>query len=249
MTSLGTLVSGVAHEINNPNSYIMNNAQVFSEVWNDAVRIMDDHYLNNRDLCLAGVPFEEMRKIVPKLLFGINDGAVRIKKIVDNLKDFSRPEKSRLDGKVDINRVIMTSTSILEAHIKKHTNQYLLKCAESIPSPRGSAHQIEQVVINLIMNALQSLPEKKAGVFVYSSHNRKTNTVDIRVRDEGIGIPKEVLNRVTEPFFTTRHDIGGTGLGLSISYAIVKEHGGTLTIKSNEGKGTTVVIKLPLDKQ
>ncbi|RJR16533.1 MAG: PAS domain S-box protein [Nitrospiraceae bacterium] len=246
MTSLGTLVSGVAHEINNPNSFILNNTQVFAEIWEDAVKLLSEHYQSDKSIHLAGIPFSEVRKLAPKLLYGINDGSLRIKNIVDNLKNFSRPDKARMDGKVDINTIIMTSTSILENQIKKFTNNYQVKCEDNLPFVKGSAQQIEQVVINLIMNALQSLPDKEAGISVFTKYNKRANRVEIRVADEGCGIDRKIIDRVTEPFFTTKYDIGGTGLGLSITDSIIREHNGSLIFKSNEGKGTIITVRLPL---
>ncbi|HBH60431.1 MAG TPA: PAS domain-containing sensor histidine kinase [Nitrospiraceae bacterium] len=246
MTSLGTLVSGVAHEINNPNSFILNNTQILAEIWGDAVKILADHYQHDKNLHLAGIAFPEVKKIAPKLLYGINDGSLRIKHIVDNLRNFSRPDKARMDGKVDINTIIMTSTSILENQIKKFTNKFEVRCKEDLPAAKGNAQQIEQVIINLIMNALQSLPHKKAGVSIHTKHNNKTNKIEIKIADQGCGISRKDLDRVTEPFFTTKFEIGGTGLGLSICDTIIRDHNGTLMIKSREGKGTVVTVKLPL---
>ncbi|UCD35013.1 MAG: PAS domain S-box protein [Nitrospiraceae bacterium] len=246
MTSLGTLVSGVAHEINNPNTYIMNNSQTALEIWNEASELLAGVYRSNRDLSLAGIPFGEAKKLMPKLLLGIYDGSVRIRNIVDNLKNFSRPDKSRLDGELAVDRVLMAATSILESQIRKFTTRYHITFEEDLPVLRGSEQQMEQVMINIIMNALLSLPGKEAGVRVSARFNRKRNIVEIRVKDEGTGIPPDVLDHAMEPFFTTRHNSGGTGLGLSISYTIVRDHGGSLLIKSKEGKGTTVTVELPV---
>ena len=96
------------------------------------------------------------------------------------------------------------------------------------------------------MNALQALPDKKCGVRVSAFFDKKLNYVTIRVKDDGIGIPEDILGRVTEPFFTTRIDAGGTGLGLSISYSIVKEHSGMMEFESEPGRGTIAYIKLPV---
>ena len=99
--------------------------------------------------------------------------------------------------------------------------------------------------MNLIMNALQALHHKDCAVSVSTSYNKKADCVVINVRDEGTGMNKDTLARITEPFFTTKQDSGGTGLGLSISYAIIKEHNGTLEFESEPGKGTAATIKLP----
>lgn len=245
MAALGTLVSGIAHEVNNPNSFIMTNAQLLSKVWSDTFKILAEYYRKNGDFSLGGLPFSELHEVIPKLLGGINDGTLRIKGIIDNLRDFARPDRACMDGKVDINKAVMGSTTILNNQIKKYTDNFNIHCKKNIPFVKGSAQQIEQVFINLIMNSLQALPSRACGVLVSTSFNKKSGRVIMQVRDEGVGMPKDVLERITEPFFTTKLDSGGTGLGLSISYAIVKEHNGTLEFESELNKGTTATVKLP----
>jgi PAS domain S-box-containing protein len=246
MTSLGALVSGVAHEINNPNSYIMSNTQVFAKIWKDAIEILKENCHDKKGVLIGGIPFPRLLEIAPKLLIGINDGSVRISNIVNNLKDFSQPQRTDMDGKVNVNKVIMSSRSILDHNIKQFTHSFNVNCNENIPPARGNTQQIEQVIINLIMNALQSLPDKTSEIWVSTSHNQKSNTVEIKVRDKGVGMSEDVLNQVTEPFFTTKADAGGTGLGLSISYAIIKDHKGFMSFNSEKGKGTTVTATLPV---
>jgi PAS domain S-box-containing protein len=246
MTSLGALVSGVAHEINNPNSYIMSNTQVFAKIWKDAVEILKENGHDKRDLLIGGIPFPRLLELAPKLLNGINDGSVRIRNIVDNLKNFTQPQRTDMDGKVNVNKVTMSSRSILDHSIKQSTHNFHVNCTENIPPARGNTQQIEQVIINLIMNALQSLPDMTSEIWLSTSHNKKSNTVEIKVRDTGVGMSDDVLQQVTEPFFTTRADTGGTGLGLSISYAIIKDHTGSMSFKSEKEKGTTVTITLPV---
>ena len=246
MTSLGTLVSGIAHEINNPNSFIMSNAQLLSEVWKDAVQILTEYYLKNGNLSLGGLSYSEVFKVMPKLLNGINEGSIRIKSIIDNLKDFARPDRANMDGKINVNEVVTVSRSILVSQVENFTDNFNILCRKSIPPVRGSSQQIEQVIINLIMNSLQSLPDKNCGVWVSTSFNKKSKHVVIQIKDEGTGMSKDVLERVTEPFFTTKLDSGGTGLGLFISYAIIKEHNGFLEFKSSPNKGTVATIRLPV---
>jgi PAS domain S-box-containing protein len=246
MSALGTLVSGIAHEINNPNSFIMSNAQLLSGIWKDAVKILSEHYHKSGDFSLGGLSFSELSEIMPKLLNGMNDGTVRIKNIIDNLRDFARQDKAGLDGKVDIQKAITASTAIISNQIKKYTDNFNIDCKKDIPIVKGNIQQIEQVLINLIMNSLQALPDKNCKVRISASFNKKSDCVEIEVIDEGVGMSKDVLERITEPFFTTKIDSGGTGLGLSISYAIIKEHNGSLEFESAPGKGTTAVVKLPV---
>ncbi len=247
MSSLGTLASGIAHEINNPNNFIMFNSQLLLDAWKDTVQILEEHYRKNGEFTLGGLSFTEMRGAVPKLLFGITDGSQRIKNIVDNLKDFARPDKPDLNGNIDVNKVITASTSILNNLIRKYTNNFHVHCGKDIPMVKGSTQQIEQVVINLIINSLQALPDREHPIWISSFADHESSCVAIEVKDEGKGMSKEVLARITEPFFTTKLDHGGTGLGLSISYSIINEHKGTLEFESDPGKGTRALIKLPVN--
>ncbi len=245
MTSLGTLASGIAHEINNPNNFIMTNSQMFADIWADAVMILQDHYDEHGDFNLGGLSFSESKEMVPGLLNGITEGARRISNIIKTLKEFSRPVDNRLQEKIDINKAIDFSISILESQVKKYTNSLTFAPGQNIPPVLGNPQQIEQVLINLIQNALQALPDKTCGVTVSSSFDEGSSIILVKIIDEGIGIKKEVVDRITEPFFTTKKKTGGTGLGLYISYSIIKKHGGILDIHSQPGKGTEVIIRLP----
>lgn len=246
MTSIGTLASGVAHEINNPNNFILFNSALLADAWKDSVKILDGYYREHGDFSLGGLPYSEMSEVIPELLAGITDGSRRIKGIVDSLKDFSRPDRAALDGELEVNRAVMAAVSILSSQIMKHTDHFEVSPAEGLPLVKGSSQKIEQVLINLILNALHALPGRKTGVHVRTYHDKEAGEVVIEVRDEGMGMTKEVLERVTEPFFTTRGDNGGTGLGLSISYSIIKEHRGSMDFYSEPGTGTTVSIRLPV---
>ena len=246
MTSLGTLVSGVVHEINNPNSYILSNAQLFADIWKDVVKILSEHYRGKQDFQLAGLWFSKLRKTTPEMLDGIVDGSIRIKNITNTLKNFARPDGAGMDGKVDIRKTIRNSRAILARQIEKFTGKFRVSIENKLPPVKGNSQQIEQVIVNLIMNSLQALPDKNCGVRISASVSNKSGFVLISVKDEGVGMTQDVINRATEPFFTTRLDRGGTGLGLSISYSIIKEHGGTLEFESEPGKGTTVSVKLPV---
>jgi signal transduction histidine kinase len=249
MTSLGTLVSGVAHEINNPNSYIMSNAEMFSEIWKDAVKVLNETTDERKPSELGGIPLREMVQLTPALLEGIKEGSVRIKNIIQGLINFAKPEQSGRDGTIDIEETILSSRAILYNHINNITDKFHIECEKNIPPVQGSSQQIEQVIINLIMNALQALPDRDSEIRISSFYDKKEECVKILVKDDGVGIPDNLIENITEPFFTTRSDDGGTGLGLSISYAIVKDHKGELLFESKEGDGTTATIKLPVKRK
>lgn len=243
MASLGALVSGVAHEINNPNNLIMFNGQMISEAWSDALVILKKYFEENGDFYLGGLSFSEMENASPALLSGIIDGSRRIKNIIDNLKDFARQDTACLNAPVNLNAVILSAASLLGNYIRKKTEHFHYCLEENLPAVKGNAQQIEQVIINLIMNSLQALPDRNHGIRISTCFNNEY--VIFELKDEGCGMTEDVFKRLGEPFFTTKLDSGGTGLGLSISYSIVREHKGFLEFESAPGIGTTVVLRFP----
>jgi PAS domain S-box-containing protein len=246
MTSLGTLASGLAHEINNPNNFIMSNTQIIQQVWSGAVDILLDYSEQKGDFSLGGLSFSEAREVVPKLLRDTIEGSRRIKYITENLKEYSRPKNEQAFTPVSINKVLEFSISILSNQIKKYTDAFGFDPGEDIPFFYGNFQQLEQVFINLVQNALQALPGKAHGVHVVSFYDKKDRFIVVKVKDEGVGMSPKILDRITEPFFTTKQDQGGTGLGLYISYSIIKAHQGVLEYESRPGEGTTVTVKIPL---
>jgi two-component system, NtrC family, sensor kinase len=243
LSSLGTLVSGVAHEINNPNNFIILNAGNIRDVWASASPILESVYNTGDRFDLAGIDFCEVRKDVPRLIKGIMDGAERIRVIVENLKDFVRPVSPALNQSVDLNRVVEAAQIILANMIKKSCDRFEVCLAEQAPVCMGNFQKLEQVVINLVANACQALPDRSRGIRV--STGSIEGTVTLEVADEGSGIAEEHLSKIFDPFFTTKRDSGGTGLGLSISYSIVNEHNGNLTVSSVVGRGTVARLRLP----
>ncbi len=247
MTSLGLLVSGVAHEINNPNNFIMANAQLLSETWTDALKILREYYDENGDFYIGGLPFVKVEKQSQQLFAGIIEGARRINEIVLNLKGFARQERTVSSQYVDVNQVVPTAVSIIHHELIRYTENFNLDLKDGIPLVKWNSQQLGQVVINLLMNACQALPSRERGIWVATGFDASSGQVSISVRDEGGGISRDVRNRIMEPFFTTKLDQGGTGLGLSICHSIVKDNGGTLEFESEPGNGTTFVLRIPVE--
>ena len=246
MVALGTLVSSVAHEINNPNNFIMLNTPILLEAWENARPILEEYYGKNGDFLLGGMNYSQMRENIPMLFSGILDGSARIKQIVDDLKQFVRQDSPDLTQSVDINAVLKSALSLVSNLITKSTNHFRIDYGEGLPAIRGNFQRLEQVIINLIQNACQALPDPHRGIAVLTCYRQDTRTILVSIQDEGIGIPPESLPLVTAPFFTTKQDKGGIGLGLSISSRIVEEHGGKMTFTSEPGRGTTVEVILPV---
>jgi PAS domain S-box-containing protein len=243
MASLGVLVSGVAHEINNPNNFIMLNGRIFSRVWADVQPILRRYYEAHGEFLLGGMPYSEAQPRIGQLIAGIGEGAQRIKHIVQNLRDFARRDTGDLERTVDLNGVVESSITLVRNLIDKSTSRFTLNLAPGLPPLRGNFQQLEQVLINLITNACQALPDRERSIYVET--RLEEGRLRVEVRDQGVGIPEENLRRILDPFFTTKQDTGGTGLGLSISYNIVKNHGGELEIRSRAGEGTTAAVLLP----
>jgi polar amino acid transport system substrate-binding protein len=147
---------------------------------------------------------------------------------------------------VDLNETARTALRLMTTLIEKSTEHLGVTCDDSIPLIRGSAQRIEQVIVNLLMNACQALPGPDRAISLATFVDPGESVVVLEVRDEGTGISPEHLAHLTDPFFTTKRESGGTGLGLSVSAGIVKEHGGSLTFSSLPGAGTTARLTLPI---
>lgn len=245
MASLGILVAGVAHEINNPNGLILLNMPILKEVYQDAEEVLEDRYLNQGDFTLGGLPYSRMRDEVPHLLEEMQEGAYRIKRIVEELKNFARQDNSAATESVHFNAVVQAAVRLVDSSLRASTNRFEAQYAPSLPPVPGNAQRIEQVVVNLILNACQALPDMEHGIILTTLHDQAAGTVVLKLIDEGLGIAPEHIPHLTDPFFTTRRESGGTGLGLSVSATIVKEHNGTLEFESTRGVGTTVTLTLP----
>jgi PAS domain S-box-containing protein len=245
LASLGTLVSGVAHEINNPNNYIRLNAQNLREFWPDIRAILDQAAEAETGLLLRGVSFSTARGMVEDLLKGIEEGSKRIEKLVVNLRDFARGDEGELTDRVDVNAVIDSAVMIVADLIQKSTDFFKVQTTPGLPAVRGSYHQIEQVIINLLTNACQALPSRDRSVQITTRGDLESQSVVVEVVDEGEGVAPQNIARITDPFFTTKRSRGGSGLGLAVSSRIVANHGGTLSFSSEVGRGTRAKIQLP----
>jgi PAS domain S-box-containing protein len=248
MTALGTLVSSVAHEINNPNQLVLMNAQVLADTWQDALGILDAYDQAHGDLRLGGLSYAEMRGTIPALVRDVHDGALRIERIVNDLRDFARPRRVGPQTTFDLNEAVQRALRLLTPLIRRKTARFHVELAESLPPVGGESQQVEQIVVNLVVNALEALPDADAGVSVTTSVEPAGSSAILCIQDEGIGIPPEHLERLYDPFFTTKHESGGTGLGLAITDTLVRAHGGRLTFASQAGQGTRAVVTLPYAK-
>lgn len=245
MVSLGILVSGVAHEINNPNALMGLNIPVIREAWEKALPVLDEYCKEHGDISLGAMTYSEMRGHIPRLLDEMREGSNRIRAIVSDLKAFSRKHDEYEFEPVDVNRVVESAISLVRKHLDDSTEHLDIDLAKDLPRVMGDSQRLEQVVINLLLNASDALLNKRQGIHIETSQDPETHDVRITVSDKGCGIDPDNLPHVTDPFFTTKRTSGGTGLGLSISSGIVGEHRGTIRFNSVLGEGTTVILSIP----
>ncbi|MEE4252575.1 MAG: transporter substrate-binding domain-containing protein [Desulfuromusa sp.] len=246
MTSLGILVSGVAHEINNPNGLIQLSLPQLSKAYQSVEPILNEYYLIHGDFKFGWLNYSRMRQEIPKMLEEMLESSNRIKRIVEDLKDFARRNDSGSDDMVDLNEVIRSALRLVDNALRKATHHFQADYSPTLPKFRGNGHRIEQVVVNLILNACQALTSVEQAIELRTYVREEENMVVFEVRDQGCGLDEETLQRITDPFFTTKRETGGTGLGLSVSDGIVKDHHGRLEFSSQPGQGMVVKLLLPI---
>lgn len=249
MAALGILVSGVAHEINNPNGLILLNIPILRKAQSDCARILERRFAEEGDFLLGGIPYSRMRSELPRLLEEMQEGALRIKRIVNDLKDFARREEGCGRALIDVADAARKAVRLLDAAIRKATDHFCADYEPDLPLVWGHSQRIEQVIVNLVLNACQALPDRSKAVTVTVGHNEAAGQVVLTVRDEGSGIAPDHLPHLTDPFFTTKRETGGTGLGLSVSAGILKEYGAVLSFTSTPGQGTTAVVVFPVARE
>ncbi len=246
LATVGVMAAGIVHEVNNPNNAILFNSTLLARAWHDMAIILDEYYRENGDFSLGGLPFTEMRHLLPSLIDGVTEHAERIKNIINNMQYIARQDQVDVSEWVDLVQVIRSTARLLKNQIGQRTRHFGLDLPETAPPVWGNRQQLEQVFVNVIMNALQSLPDTDSVVHVTLTTTPETDKLLVTVRDEGSGIAESHLGRLTEPFFSTKLAEGGSGLGLFISNRIIENHGGDLLFFSRLGEGTTVHIRLPI---
>ncbi len=251
MASLGQLVAGVAHELNNPISYIyanMKELENYTLAISELITILKDigpAYDKNQ---LAGqllklkdkYDFDFMQSDIQSLIHENIEGSHRVKDVVQNLRNFSRLDEAVLK-KVDIREGLESTLLLLSNELKNRIEVH--KQYGDIPAIYCQPGNINQVFMNILLNAIQAIDDKGN---IWVSTEVKDNYVQVTISDDGKGIPKKFQQKIFDPFFTTKPVGRGTGLGLSISYKIISEHKGKIEFTSSQGKGTTFVILLPI---
>jgi signal transduction histidine kinase len=231
MSSLGQLVAGVAHELNNPIGFVHANLQLLDEYVDKLVRAEQG----------GGGDPEVVRNAITKLLRRSREGTERVKQIVQDLRTFSRMDQAESQV-ADLHEEIDRTLALMEPRLKNKIK--VVRDYGDIPEVRCYPGQLNQVFLNLLMNACDALGD---GGTITISTERSERGVRLEFRDDGPGIPLDVQSRIFDPFFTTKEVGKGTGLGLSLSHGIIERHGGRFLVYSEPGEGASFVIDLPLD--
>ncbi len=241
LASLGTLTAGIAHEINNPTTFISGNAQTLERIWPIietalmTVRADDSVKAKKIDLVLGEYP---------RMIAGIRNGVSRVTAIVKGLKSFARLDRGAMK-RLDINACLEEGMLICGNRMKRL--QIIRELAAALPPIDGDPQQLEQVFINLFVNSADALEEsgvKNGQLVLHSRH--EDGWVVVEVRDNGPGIPSERCDDIWKPFFTTKETGKGTGLGLAISQGIIAEHGGRIGVARGPEGGACFTVHLPV---
>jgi signal transduction histidine kinase len=250
MASLGILVSSIAHEINNPNSFVAFNVPILKDYIEVMMPIIADHAGNNPDIEFCNMNFEEFRQDIAKILDNIDHGSERISLFVSNLKEYSKVNFERPNTWIELGSVIEKAYSICRNKINKEVKTFAIDKPDNLPEIYTDPFALEQILINLLLNAAQSADKPDSWIKIsVKVTNPNKNHVAIEVRDNGVGMDKATMNLVFDPFFTTKSKASGTGLGLYICHNLSRGLGGTIEVESEPGKGSTFRLVLPIGER
>lgn len=251
MSSLGQMVAGIAHEINNPVSFIKGNICHASQYFKDLLELLQlyqEQYSESTPLIqqrIEEIDLEYLKEDIPKIVESIKSGSERIRQIVISLRNFSRLDEAEVKD-VNINDGIDSTLLILNHRLNQ--NIEIIKNYGNLPLVECYPAPLNQVFMNIISNAIDALlacDKKKKEIIIQTSISNN-ETIEIKISDNGLGIPDEVKQKIFDPFFTTKPVGQGTGLGLSICYQIMEKHHGKISVSSEPGAKTEFLLSLPL---
>jgi signal transduction histidine kinase/CheY-like chemotaxis protein len=240
LASLGLLVSGITHEINNPNTFISFNLPILRDYLHALMPIFDKYAGRNPDLRLFYMPYPRFRADLFKLLDNMEHGSSRIASIVSRLKSFLRKrDKSELQ-RTDIGKLVEQTVSIAQPELMKTVKSFQVIVPEDLPEITTDPEAIQQVVLNLLINAAHACDKVDSEVTLkVARESADGKSLSIEVRDNGAGMDETIKKKIFDPFFTTKGAASGTGLGLYICYNLLNNLGGGIEVDSTPGQGST----------
>ncbi|MBF0411701.1 MAG: response regulator [Desulfamplus sp.] len=259
MASLGVMAAGIAHEINNPATFISGNIQTFAKFWTVIKNRLLDERIGEEDQQKQDNDTAFIIEEMPSLIDGIRSGAERIQRILKGLKSYARQDSPKFI-EYDIHKII--EDALLLCHNTLKYNVSITKnFMKNIPSVKCDPHQIEQVLVNIFNNASYAMINMSQGILNISTRtnisidystdssldsSQDINFITITIDDSGPGLSKYILKNIWDPFFTTKPVGKGTGLGMSISHGIIKSHGGSISVENRPEGGARFIINLPV---
>jgi len=244
LASLGFLISGIAHEINNPNSFITFNLPILRDYLEEILPVVDDYAAHHPEYMISGLPYPDFRQDLLRLLENLDHGALRINTIVGSLKGFASSSDHVL-VRTNIGEVIQKGITLCRSKVSRMVRTLEVDIPPDLPLLHTNPGAIEQVILNLLINAAQAADKKNSWIRL---NVRKGNSwrdhLVIEVTDNGSGMDDRTIEKIFDPFFTTKAPGEGTGLGLSVSHTLIDALGGRIEVKSTKGKGSTFRVIL-----
>ena len=245
METLGTLVAGVAHEINNPINLIMYNLPLIQKIWSDFLPVLMDRKENFPDQKFGGFTYEFLEDNLPQLVADMDMAANRVAKIVSDLKNFSKQTNVAEKSVLKVNTAIKNALRLAQTTLRKAKVKIELDLARDLPLMRGNLQSLEQIILNILINAIQAIDHENGRIRIRSGFQQRDGRIIVEICDNGRGISAAVADKLFLPFVTDKQEQGGTGLGLSVTYGLVQAHGGDISFETRRGKGTTFTISMP----
>jgi signal transduction histidine kinase/ActR/RegA family two-component response regulator len=246
METLGTLVAGVAHEINNPINLILYNLPLLQKIWTDLLPALISLAESAPERKFGGFTADFLKDNLAQLVADMEMAANRVTKIVADLKNFSRQSNIAEKHLLNINTAVTNALRLAQTTLRKVAIGVRTELAPDLPEVEGNLQSIEQVVLNIVINAAQAIDHTHGEILIQTGFSLKDGRVYLRVTDNGRGVSPAMAERVFLPFVTDKQAQGGTGLGLSVTYSIVQAHGGEIFFENREGgAGTAFTVQLP----
>jgi signal transduction histidine kinase len=245
METLGTLVAGVAHEINNPINLIMYNIPLLKKIWVDFLPILMEKKQKEPERKFGGFAYDFLTENLDQLVADMEMAAHRIAKTVSDLKNYSRQSNVAEKVPLQVNSAVKNALRLAQSTLHKSDVNIKLNLADDLPDINGNLQSIEQVILNITINAIHAVTQRRGEIEISTGLRIKDGMVYIRISDNGRGISQLIADKIFLPFVTDKQSEGGTGLGLSVTYSLVKAHDGVVEFETSPDRGTTFNVYLP----
>jgi len=245
METLGTLVAGVAHEINNPINLIMYNIPLLKKIWVDFLPLLMERKQIEPERKFGGFAYDFLADNLDQLVADMEMAAHRIAKTVSDLKNYSRQSNVAEKLPLQVNSAVKNALRLAQSTLRKSDVNIKLNLADDLPDIEGNLQSIEQILLNITINAIHAVNRKRGEIEIKTGLRIKDGMVYIRITDNGRGISPAIADKIFLPFVTDKQSEGGTGLGLSVTYSLVKAHDGEIDFETSRDRGTSFSVYLP----